>query len=85
MTTLSASFEVDIQHLHDLGVTELAAQLRQRTVSATEVAQHFLARAREHASLGAYVSIDPDITLEGLRLLAGRNAAPTLAKNLREP
>ena len=29
--------------------------------------------------------IDPDITLEGLRLLAGRNAAPTLAKNLREP
>ena len=29
--------------------------------------------------------IDPDITLEGLRLLAGRNAAPTLPKNPREP
>jgi type III pantothenate kinase len=29
--------------------------------------------------------IDPDITLEGLRLLAGRNPAPTLPKNPREP
>ena len=29
--------------------------------------------------------IDPDITLEGLRLLAGRNPAPTLAKNPRDP
>jgi len=31
-------------------------------------------------------TIDPDITLEGLRLLAGRNPAPTLGKGLaREP
>ncbi len=49
--------------LHDLSVVELAAQLRARTVSAVETAQHFLARAEAHAPLGAYLAIDPSVSL----------------------
>ena len=32
--------------LHDLGVAQLATELRERRVSAVEAAQHFLARAQ---------------------------------------
>ncbi|WP_370680645.1 Asp-tRNA(Asn)/Glu-tRNA(Gln) amidotransferase subunit GatA [Comamonas sp. GB3 AK4-5] len=49
--------------LHHLGVAELAAQLRTQQVSATEAAQHFLARAKQHQNLGAFVSINEDVTL----------------------
>ena len=46
--------------LHNLGVAELAAQLRAKQVSATEAAQHFLARAKAHQNLGAFVSLNED-------------------------
>lgn len=49
--------------LHNLGVAELAAQLRAKQVSATEAAQHFLARAKQHQNLGAFVSLNEDATL----------------------
>ncbi len=49
--------------LHHLGVAELAAQLRAKHVSATEAAQHFLARAKAHQNLGAFVSLNEDATL----------------------
>ncbi len=49
--------------LHDLSVVELAAQLRARKVSAVETSQHFLARAEAHAPLGAYLAIDPAVSL----------------------
>ena len=49
--------------LHNLGVAELAAQLRAKQVSATEAAQHFLARAKQHQNLGAFVAINEDVTL----------------------
>ena len=49
--------------LHNLGVAELAAQLRAKQVSATEAAQHFLARAKQHQILGAFVAINEDVTL----------------------
>ena len=49
--------------LHNLGVAELAAQLRAKQVSATEAAQHFLARAKAHQNLGAFVSLNEDATL----------------------
>ncbi|EFI59273.1 MULTISPECIES: Asp-tRNA(Asn)/Glu-tRNA(Gln) amidotransferase subunit GatA [Comamonas] len=49
--------------LHQLSVAELAAQLRAKQVSATEAAQHFLARARQHQNLGAFVAINEDATL----------------------
>ena len=51
------------QDLHDLGVAALAAQLRERRVSAVEAAQHFLARAKAHQNLGAYVALNEDATL----------------------
>ena len=49
--------------LHDLSVAELAAQLRQRKVSAVETARHFLARARANAELGAFLDFNEEATL----------------------
>ena len=53
--------------LHDLGLTALADQLRRRTVSAVEAAQHFLARAKAHESLGVYLAQDEAVTLAQAR------------------
>lgn len=63
--------------LHDLSVTALAAQLRQRHVSATEVAQHFLARSHAHQHLGAYVALNEEATLAQARAADARLAAGT--------
>ena len=49
--------------LHDLSVAQLSAKLRAKDVSATETAQHFLARAKAHASLCTFVAIDEEVTL----------------------
>jgi aspartyl-tRNA(Asn)/glutamyl-tRNA(Gln) amidotransferase subunit A len=49
--------------LHDLTVAQLAAQLASRKVSATEVASHFLARAKTHESMACFVAIDEQVTL----------------------
>ena len=53
--------------MHDLTVSELGALLRARTVSAVEVAQHFLARIRAHASLGAFLDVNEEVTLAQAR------------------
>ena len=63
--------------LHDLGVAQLAAELRERRVSAVEAAQHFLARAQAHQNLGAYVAVNPDITLAQARAQDAAIAAGT--------
>ncbi len=63
--------------LHDLTVAELAGQLRARQVSAVEAAQHFLARAASHASLGAYLAMDEEVTLAQARAADARLAAGT--------
>jgi len=57
MTTLSQTA------LHDLSVQQLASAIASRQVSAVEAAQHFLNRTQAHSSLGAYVEVQPDITL----------------------
>ena len=66
--------------LHDLGVAQLAAALRAKQVSAVEAAQHFLARAKAHQGLAAYLAIDEDVTLAQARAqdaaLATGQAAP---------
>ncbi|MEI7535840.1 MAG: Asp-tRNA(Asn)/Glu-tRNA(Gln) amidotransferase subunit GatA [Comamonadaceae bacterium] len=49
--------------LHDLSVAELAAQIRQRKVSAVQTAQHFLARARANDELGAFLDFNEEATL----------------------
>jgi aspartyl-tRNA(Asn)/glutamyl-tRNA(Gln) amidotransferase subunit A len=68
--------------LHDLSVTELASQLRARKVSAVETAQHFLARVRANVSLGAFLDINEEVTLEQARVadvaLAARTADAAL-------
>jgi aspartyl-tRNA(Asn)/glutamyl-tRNA(Gln) amidotransferase subunit A len=63
--------------LHDLTVAELAGQLRARQVSAVEAAQHFLARAESHASLGAYLAMDDEVTLAQACAADARLAAGT--------
>ena len=53
--------------LHRLGVAALASALRERKVSAVEVAQHHLARIRRHQEVNAFVAIDEDVTLAQAR------------------
>ena len=57
----------DTSNLHDLTVAQLATQLRERKVSAVEMAQHFLARAKTHASLGAFLDTNEEVTLAQAR------------------
>jgi aspartyl-tRNA(Asn)/glutamyl-tRNA(Gln) amidotransferase subunit A len=61
--------------LHDLSLTALATALRQRDISATETAQHFLARAHRHADLGAYVALNEAATLAQAAAADARLAA----------
>ena len=63
--------------LHDLGVSELAAGLRAKQFSAVEAAQHFLARAKVHQHLGAFVAMNEDATLAQAQAADARIAAGT--------
>jgi aspartyl-tRNA(Asn)/glutamyl-tRNA(Gln) amidotransferase subunit A len=71
--------------LHDLTVAQLAAKLKAKEVSALETAQHFLARGRQHAALGAYLATDPDVTLAQARAADQRIAAGEAAPLLGVP
>ncbi len=61
--------------LHDKGVAELARLLAARELSAVECAQHLLARIDAHASLAAFVALDPELTLTQARAADARRAA----------
>ncbi len=61
--------------LHELTVAQLATRLKARELSAVEAAQHFLARGRQHADLGAYLAVDEDVTLAQARGADARIAA----------
>jgi aspartyl-tRNA(Asn)/glutamyl-tRNA(Gln) amidotransferase subunit A len=61
--------------LHDLTVSQLATQLRERKVSALETAQHFLDRAQAHADLGAFLDTNQEVTLAQARAADVRLAA----------
>ena len=64
------------QHdLHHLGIAELAAKLAAREVSSVEMAQHFLARVRQHDALGAFLAVDADVSLAQARAADVRLAA----------
>ena len=71
--------------LHDLTVAQLASTLRAREVSAVEVARHFLARARTHESLGAYLAVNEEVTLAQARAADQRIAAGEVAPLLGVP
>ena len=60
--------------LHDMGVAELARAIQSKTVSATEVAQHFLQRCQQDRS-GSFLAIDPEVTLAQARASDARVAA----------
>ena len=68
--------------IHEKGVAELARAFASREVSAVEAAQHFLGRMKAHESLGAFVAVDPEVTLTQARAadasIAAGNA-PALA------
>ncbi|MBA4214173.1 MAG: Asp-tRNA(Asn)/Glu-tRNA(Gln) amidotransferase GatCAB subunit A [Polaromonas sp.] len=61
--------------LHDLGVLELAAAIAAKQTSSVEAAQHLLARAKQFASLGAYLAFNEDATLAQARAADARIAA----------
>ncbi len=61
--------------LHEMGVAELAAAIADKRTSAVEAAQHLLARARTHESLGAYLAFNEEATLAQARAADARIAA----------
>ncbi len=63
--------------LHDLTVAQLATHLRSRKVSAVEAAQHFLARAKSHSDLGAFLDMSEEVTLRQARAADARLADGT--------
>ena len=66
--------------LHHLTVAQLTTQLRERKVSALEAARHFLARAKAHTELGAFLDTNEEVTLAQARAadirLASGSAGP---------
>jgi aspartyl-tRNA(Asn)/glutamyl-tRNA(Gln) amidotransferase subunit A len=71
--------------LHDLTATQLAARLRGKEVSAVETAKHFLARGQKHASLGAYLAVNEEVTLAQARAADQRIASGDTAPLLGVP
>ena len=67
----------DSTPLHDLTVTQLASQLAARKVSSRELATHFLARAKAHESLSAFVAVDEEVSLRQADLADQRLAKGT--------
>ena len=60
--------------LHDMTVAELATGLQAKTFSATEVAQHFLARAQADQT-GSFLALNPEATLAQAQASDARRAA----------
>jgi aspartyl-tRNA(Asn)/glutamyl-tRNA(Gln) amidotransferase subunit A len=74
-----------VSALHDLTVAELVAKLRSKEISAVETAKHFLARGAAHEALGAYLAVDPEVTLAQARAADARIAAGDRAPLLGVP
>jgi aspartyl-tRNA(Asn)/glutamyl-tRNA(Gln) amidotransferase subunit A len=71
--------------LHTLGVAQLAKDLAAKKVSSVELAQHYLARMQQHASLGAFLAVDEGVTLAQARAADARIAAGDTAPLLGVP
>jgi aspartyl-tRNA(Asn)/glutamyl-tRNA(Gln) amidotransferase subunit A len=61
--------------LHQLDLTTLADKLAARDVSSVEVTQHLLARAKQHANLGAYLAFNEEASLAQAAAADARLAA----------
>ncbi len=66
-----------MSELHQLSLTALARQLREKKVSAVETAQHFLGRMRAHQDLAAFLAVDEEATLAQARAADAAIAAGT--------
>ncbi|MDZ4282850.1 MAG: amidase, partial [Hydrogenophaga sp.] len=64
-----------MKSIHDMGVLELATAIAQKQTTSVEAAQHLLARAKQFASLGAYLAFNEDATLAQARAADARIAA----------
>jgi aspartyl-tRNA(Asn)/glutamyl-tRNA(Gln) amidotransferase subunit A len=64
------------QPLHNQSLTELSAALRAKKVSAVELSQHFLTRAKADQT-GSFLSINEDVTLAQAKASDARLAAGT--------
>ena len=60
--------------VHEAGVAELAGGLAAGRYSAVELARALLDRAQAHAALGAFLSIDPEVTLAQARAADARRS-----------
>ena len=69
-------------HIHHMGVVALARKLKAKKISSVEVTQHFLQRMKTHATLGAFLATNEDVSLAQARAtdvrLAAGEAAPLL-------
>ncbi len=65
--SMTSSSKISSNPLHDMGVQALAHELRAKSVSAVELAQHFLARIRAHERLSAFVELQEEVTLTQAR------------------
>ena len=63
-------------YLHDMTVAELATGLKAKQFSATEAAQHFLARAQTDQT-GSFLALNPEATLAQAKAADARIAAGT--------
>ncbi len=63
------------QPLHDMGVAQAAQALATGSVSSVELTRHLLARAAEHAHLGAYLHLDAELALAAAAAADARRAA----------
>lgn len=61
--------------LHEMPLSALASALRAREVSALEATDHFLARMRQHQTLGAFLAVDEDASRAQARKADERLAA----------
>lgn len=63
------------KQIHEMGVAELAAAIADKKTSSVEAAQALLARAKQHADLGAYLAFNQDLTLAQAQAADARVAA----------
>jgi aspartyl-tRNA(Asn)/glutamyl-tRNA(Gln) amidotransferase subunit A len=71
--------------LHEQSLAELALTLRDKEVSAVELAKHYLARGAAHDGLGAFLAVDEDVTLAQAREADARLAKGDRAALLGVP
>jgi aspartyl-tRNA(Asn)/glutamyl-tRNA(Gln) amidotransferase subunit A len=71
--------------LHQMGVAELATAIADKKTSSVEAAQHLLARAKQHAGLGAFLCFNEEATLAQAKAADARVAAGELGPLLGVP